>query len=444
MKVTAIFDIGKTNKKFFLFDETYHIVFKESISFNEIKDDDGFPADDLYSIQLWVENIFSSMLNDKQFEITAVNFSAYGASFVHIDENGKVLTPLYNYLKPYPDDILQSFYEKYGNEKAIATATASPASGMLNSGMQLYWLKYSKPEIFKKIRYSLHLPQYFSYLFTKVPISDYTSIGCHTSLWDYSKSDYHKWVYEEGIDKILPTIVPSGTRFQKKISKYQIAVGAGIHDSSAALLPYLFSNEKKFLLISSGTWNVSLNPFSENNLSESDLDNGCLHYMRIDGKPVRSARLFLGNEHNLQTERLCSYFDVEKNYEGKIKFGETIFQKLLKRNSHCYNFQSIPANSNQPEKTDYACFENFDEAYHQLMIELMEQQLISSKMAIGKTAIDKIYVDGGFADNEIFIKLLEHHFPSYEICVAQYPMGSALGAALVISDKNQIANFLKQ
>ena len=58
---------------------------------------------------------------------------------------------------------------------------------MLNSGLQLYWLKKTKPEVFKKIKYSLHLPQYLSYIFTGIPLSEYTSIGCHTALWDYEK-----------------------------------------------------------------------------------------------------------------------------------------------------------------------------------------------------------------------------------------------------------------
>jgi len=47
MEVTAVFDIGKTNKKFFLFDKNYQEAFKEYTRFEEIKDDEGFPADNL-------------------------------------------------------------------------------------------------------------------------------------------------------------------------------------------------------------------------------------------------------------------------------------------------------------------------------------------------------------------------------------------------------------
>ena len=40
--VLLVFDIGKTNKKFLLFNRELEIVYEEEIQFEEIKDDDGF------------------------------------------------------------------------------------------------------------------------------------------------------------------------------------------------------------------------------------------------------------------------------------------------------------------------------------------------------------------------------------------------------------------
>ena len=164
--------------------------------------------------------------------------------------------------------VVDSFYEKYGPEEKFSTKTGSPKSGMLNSGMQLYWLKYTKPEIFKKIRYSLHLPQYLSYVFTGIPISEYTSIGCHTALWDYQKKDYHEWVYKEEIDKILPPIVSTETSINMNYNGKRIKIGVGIHDSSAALFPYVRSIKKPFILVSTGTWSIALNPYKTERLTK--------------------------------------------------------------------------------------------------------------------------------------------------------------------------------
>jgi sugar (pentulose or hexulose) kinase len=42
MEVLAVFDIGKTNKKFLLFDSGLKLVHQEEIQFTEIADDKGF------------------------------------------------------------------------------------------------------------------------------------------------------------------------------------------------------------------------------------------------------------------------------------------------------------------------------------------------------------------------------------------------------------------
>ena len=50
------------------------------------------------------------------------------------------------------------------------------------------------------------------------------------------------------------------------------------------------------------------------------LEDGCINYMRINGKPVKSSRLFLGNEYNLQVKELSEQFNVDKDYHKKVQF----------------------------------------------------------------------------------------------------------------------------
>src|SRR5271165_4663219 len=108
--VVAVFDVGKTNKKLFLFDEEYNIVFERSARFNEIEDEDGFPCENLDSLKLSVYDALNEISRLSRFDLKAVNFSAYGASFVYLDESGEAVAPLYNYLKPYPDELKKQFY----------------------------------------------------------------------------------------------------------------------------------------------------------------------------------------------------------------------------------------------------------------------------------------------------------------------------------------------
>lgn len=440
-KVTAVFDIGKTNKKFFLFDSKYQEVYKEFIEFDEIVDEDGFPTEDINALQGWIKSLFDKILLSDKYHIKAINFSTYGASFVHIDSNGKVLTPLYNYLKPIPQELVQEFNQTYGD---ISGETGSPESGMLNSGMQLYWIKKTKPEVFKKIKYSLHFPQYISYLFTGIPLSDYTSLGCHTGLWDFDKKDYHDWVYKEEINVILPPIVSARTSINMVYKDKQIKIGIGIHDSSSALLPYLFSEANPFLLVSTGTWSISLNPFNNEKLSAKDIKDNCLNYMQIDGKRVKATRFFMGNEYKLQVRKLSEYFDKEYGYHRSIKFDSDLYLELKKSKSYKFNFEGIKVRSNTVEKTELSQFGSFEEAYHQLMIELVQIQEATLRNAIGSTKIKKVYIDGGFTDNDIFVKLMGHYFQSYKVRTTKSPLGSAIGAAMVISKKELKKKFLKE
>ena len=43
--------------------------------------------------------------------------------------------------------IKKQFYDTYGGEEEFSFRTASPVLGSLNSGMQLYRIKYEKPDV---------------------------------------------------------------------------------------------------------------------------------------------------------------------------------------------------------------------------------------------------------------------------------------------------------
>ncbi len=171
--------------------------------------------------------------------------------------------------------------------------------------MQLYRLKYEKPEIFSQIKYALHLPQYLSYLISSKGFTDITSIGCHTGLWNFSQNRYHRWVYEEKIADKLPPVVPSDYVMPVEFEGNKFQLGIGLHDSSAALIPYLISFHEPFILISTGTWCISLNPFNARPLTAEELKQDCLCYMQYQGMPVKASRLFAGQEHEKGVKKIA-------------------------------------------------------------------------------------------------------------------------------------------
>ncbi|MHA7130867.1 FGGY-family carbohydrate kinase [Algoriphagus namhaensis] len=437
LPVTAIFDIGKTNKKFFLFDRDYQVVHQSYTRFDPVPDEDGFPAEALQAMSEWMLTTFLDALKLEEFEIKALNFSTHGASFVHVDEQGDPATPLYDYLKPFPEDLLMRFYKENGGKMNFCRATSSPPLAMLNSGLQLYFLKFAKPEKFKNIKHSFHLPQFVSFLFSGEKTSDFTSIGCHTGLWDFEKEDYHSWVDREGIRGLLPPIKSGKMVIRTKPELGNIPCGIGIHDSSAALLPYLKQESEPFILLSTGTWAIAINPFNKSPLTKKELKRDCLQFLSVLGEPIKISRLFIGEEHKFQIESMYAHFHLERGTYKKLTFDDAIYQKVRAKSEKRIAFHYLKPGDfglESADKTDWSCFEHFEEAYYTFMDELTDLQLSSLNLVLEGSSVKRIFIDGGFNANPIFLEMLRKKLPELEIIPSDFPNGSALGAAMLINE----------
>lgn len=407
------------------------MLLERSTPFTEIKDDDGDACEDLQALTQWAHQSLRDIQAMKEFNLKAVNFSTYGASFVHLNAGGKPVAPLYNYLKPYPPGLQEALHKQYGGEMTFSIHTASPALGHLNSGLQLYWLKKQKPHLFEKIRHSLHLPQYMSYLVTGKTYSDITSIGCHTALWNFSQNHYHEWIFrEEVIDKLAP-VYPSNQLINAALDGQPVLCGVGLHDSSAALIPYLTNFKEPFILISTGTWCITLNPFNQLRLLAEELKQDCLCYMEYRAKPVKASRLFAGYEHEQQVKRLSEHFGLRADHYKTVHFDAAIVAALQER-------PALPGvtGSNGLQQSVFRLralteFSTYEEAYHQLLMDIMQQQVASTNLVMSGE-VKTIFVDGGFGRNPIYMHLLARAYPHLEVYAASIAQASAVGAAMAV------------
>ncbi|SFH01056.1 FGGY-family carbohydrate kinase [Pedobacter insulae] len=431
--VIAIFDVGKTNKKLFLIDENYQIVYERSARFVETVDEDGEPCENLESLRSSVYDSLHQVSKMAEYEIKAINFSTYGASFVYLDENGEPLTPLYNYLKAYPEALKNEFYTKYGGEEQLSLQTASPVLGSLNSGLQFYRLKKERPELFAKIKYALHLPQYLSYLITGKAVADITSIGCHTHLWDFNKNQYHQWVIEEGLVAKFGTFTPADSSSACQFEGKSYQVGVGLHDSSAALIPYLANFSVPFVLLSTGTWCISLNPFNQDPLTAEELKQDCLCYMHFKGKAVKASRIFAGNEHDQQLKRIAEHYDRAAYLFKHLKFNPGLFLKLGTKVPENQFPQQEFSTTSAFGKRDLSLFKTAEEAYHQLIFDLVKQQVYSLRLILNP-GVKRVFVDGGFGKNAIYMHLLAISIPDIEVYASSVSQATAIGTALSIND----------
>jgi len=433
MEVSLVFDVGKTNKKILLFDHDQNLVSEKIEVFEEISDEDGFPCDDIVKIKNWVLHHFQDVKTNQLYDLKNVSFSTYGASFVHLDQNGEIVCPLYNYLKPFPENLKNDFLQKYGTAESLSLATASPFMDLLNSGLQLYYIKYAKPDFYQKIKTSLHLPQYLSYLISDQLYSDYTSIGCHTLLWDFVKNDYHSWVFSEGFDQKLAPIWNQKEFF---IIKNDCKIGLGLHDTSAAVIPFLKNVKEQFLIISTGTWCIVLNPFDKTDLTEQKLKSDCLNFMKYNGSTIRLSRLFLGKEHDFQELRISSHFESEPETYKKINYSmneiNLYISNLSFENELITKYIQL---SHTENNWNISVFNSYKEAYFFLMYGLVKLLFNSIKL-VDNITCNKIYIDGGFAKNQLFVLLLNKMLPQKEFIVSDVSQASSIGANLLIQNSS--------
>lgn len=408
----AILDVGKTNKKILVFDPDYRLLHENSVIIPEITDEDGFPCENLKVLNEWLRAAPGKVRSDDRISLKAMNFSGYGASLVHIDKSGKVTGPLYSYLKPYNAEWRSDFESRHGSVQKVSEETASPDLGSLNSGMQLFRLASFKDGFRNRVQFSLHLPQYLSWFFSKRAVTEITSVGCHTMLWDFEKAKYHSWVESERLQEFFPPFHFGERPVTSDADDHGLIFGTGLHDSSAAMIPYLRMGGEKFVVLSTGTWTICLNPFNKEPLTAYELGKDCLSYLTPYRDKVKASRFFSGPAHDRILELINNQFHKLPD-TGKQRFKEE-WHDVHKKDAELTSYGSAA------------------EAYQKLMWKFILELKKSVDLSIGQSGIKRICVDGGFSRNEIFLQSLARAYPDLDVYAAAVPEASAIGAAMIL------------
>jgi sugar (pentulose or hexulose) kinase len=152
--------------------------------------------------------------------------------------------------------------------------------------------------------------------------------------------------------------------------------------------------------------------------------------LTYEGKQVKASRLFAGNEHEQQVKRISNHFNKSAAQYKTMEFNPEIIAKLQKKNISEKGKISLKTSLFAERSLDD--FSNDEEAYHQLMLDIVDQQDVSTQLVLKGTDVKRIFVDGGFSKNSIYMNLLAGRFPGMEIFAASMAQATAMGAALAI------------
>ena len=104
--------------------------------------------------------------------------------------------------------------------------------------------------------------------------------------------------------------------------------------------------------------------------------------MSIQQQQVKSSRLFLGHIHDVNVERLNKHFGVVAGHYKTIKTtDEKIDQAVKNSRERVFFRQGVPADY-VDSSVDLSQFLTFADAYHQLMMDLVDLSMESLDLII--------------------------------------------------------------
>lgn len=257
----AVIDIGKTNAKVAVVDlerlaET--CVRRMPNLVLRVGPYPHFDTDKLWAF--FIESL--AALNGEQ-AIDAISITTHGAAAALVDETGKLALPILDYEHDGPETVSA----EYDAVRPPFVETGTPRLPIgLNLGAQLFWQAKMFPEAFARTATALTYPQYWAFRLTGVRANEATSLGCHTDLWDVHNSDFSSLVERMGWRPLMATVRRASDQLGSILHEVVAATGlapdtpvfCGIHDSNASLLPHLIGREQPFSVVSTGTWVICM------------------------------------------------------------------------------------------------------------------------------------------------------------------------------------------
>lgn len=292
----AVFDLGKTNSKLFVFQNDGALV-NEKRTKPVWRDTDGMRVLADEELHAWMKTMLAAAV--AQHGVDGVMFSGHGCAFALV--SGDRLThPILDYEQEPPadvaariDSLLPDFEETFSPRLPLG----------FNFSRHLLWLAERAPEAFEAAKAILCYPQFWAWRFSGAAVSEVSYLGCHSHLWAPLKNDFSSLVDRLGWRERMPPFARAGEVVGTHAvtlddgSTRTVTVHNGVHDSNASLYFYRSIGLADFTLVSTGTWVIIFN--SACPLEVLDRERDMLANVTVDGLPAATIRFMGGREYDI-------------------------------------------------------------------------------------------------------------------------------------------------
>jgi sugar (pentulose or hexulose) kinase len=449
--VVAVIDIGMTNKKVAVYDESLRQLDAQYRNFAP-KIVNGLQCHDLEEMEAWFLDELAAAA--KRFPIKAIAISTHGATFVCVGKDGRPALPCVYYTHEPGENFHKKFYEQFGEAQELQARTGTPAfKALINPAKGIFFAQQQFTEGFKNTSVVLPYPQYWGFRLTGKAGAEGTYMGNHTYLWDYLEGGFSTVAHKLGIASLIPGKLCKpwdilGTINEETSAKTGLPkdtiVTMGIHDSNSALLPHFAKKgEGGFILNSTGTWCVIMNPVDKYGFSPDELGKVVFFNISAFGTLIKTA-IFLGG---LEFETWSSLILKKHGRNDTPAWNEGIYRSILgeKRifllpelTPSTGQFPNSRARIKEDKKTYFfndnensgpPCFADYEKSFAVLRISLVMQTMTAIERSGIKDGFD-IFTEGGFRKDESYSILLSSAFPNNKVYLTDINEATALGAAM--------------
>ncbi|NGN42629.1 carbohydrate kinase [Mesorhizobium sp. CGMCC 1.15528] len=413
----AVIDIGKTNAKVVVVDLDAMAEIDVRKMPNRVSNDGLYPHHD--TERLWDFIIASLSELARRHAIDAISVTTHGATAALLDERGELALPILDYEHDGPDDLA----DDYAAVRPPFAESGTPRlPGGLNLGAQIFWQSKTFPKQFSAVRAILPYPQYWAFRLTGVLATEVTSLGCHTDLWNPARRDFSTMVDRLGWRDLMPPLRSASDRLGSILPEIAARTGlsprtsvhCGIHDSNASLLPHVLHRKPPFAVVSTGTWVVAMAVGGA--VRDLDPARDTLVNVNALGDPVPSARFMGGREYELligNDVAPVSDEDIARVLAEKLMLLPSVQQGSGPFPQRAAEW-IVPSDLKAGERSAIVSF----------YLALMTATCLDLIGALGETI-----VEGGFADNRLFLDMLGAATGRPVFVSATNATGTSLGAA---------------
>jgi sugar (pentulose or hexulose) kinase len=419
----GVIDIGKTNAKVAVVDLVQRRELGVLTRPNTVLPGPPYPHFDLEGHWDFICDALREL--HKAYGIDALSVTTHGASAVLLHAEGNLAAPMLDYEFTGPDDLAAD----YDAIRPDFVETGSPRLGMgLNLGAQLHWQLKTDPELLDRVATVLTYPQYWAYKLTGVLSNEVTSLGCHTDLWRPSENRFSLLVDRLGLTGRMAPVRKAGDSLGPILPDVATRTGlpegtpvtCGIHDSNASLYPHLIAREPPFSVVSTGTWVIVLAIGS----GEVTLDplRDTLINVNAFGDPVPSARFMGGREFDMilqGREKGCSQEQTEAVLNREIMLFPAVDPRSGPFQGREHHWSVDGTTLSDGDRFAATSF----------YLALVTAECLAMTGAEGP-----IVVEGPFAQNRLYLGMLEAATGRPVEASAGSVTGTSIGAALLVAD----------